>query len=164
MIIEICSQTMAVDSVAEAQERTAIISIVSTEDKDVPFPDAPNIGPILRLKLNDLTKEYDEDGMPYGRPLPQPEDFFGLKAFGAQLRCERLIVHCWEGSSRSAAVAAAVYEFRGCSDTMRTYQRFAANPLVYKLACRELEIRPGELRYTLIPDGDHLRIERMLEK
>ena len=164
MIIEICSQTMAVDSVAEAQERTAIISIVSTEDKDVPFPDAPNIGPILRLKLNDLTKEYDEDGIPYGRPLPQPEDFFGLKAFVAQLRCERLIVHCWEGSSRSAAVAAAVYEFRGCSDTMRTWQRFTPNPLVYKLACRELGIRPGSLHYALIPDGDHLRIERMLEK
>ena len=105
MIIEVCSQAKALELAAKEKEKTAILSIVSAEENDVPFPSDPNVGPILRLKLNDLTEEYDEDGIPYGRSLPGPEDIAGLKEFVTQLQCNRLIVHCWEGSSRSAAVA-----------------------------------------------------------
>ncbi len=158
MIIEVCSQAKALELAAKEKEKTAILSIVSAEENDVPFPSNPNVGPILRLKLNDLTEEYDEDGIPYGRSLPGPEDIAGLKEFVTQLQCNRLIVHCWEGSSRSAAVAAAVYEFRGCADTMRTCQRFAPNPLIYRLACRELGMRPGKLCYAMIPEENHFRL------
>ena len=92
------------------------------------------------MKFNDLTDEYDEEGIPYGRPLPQYEDFAGLKAFVAGLACDTLIVHCWEGKSRSAAVATAIYEFRGRKDNLYIKQDALPNPRVYALARRELGI------------------------
>ena len=95
------------------------------------------------MKFNDLEKEYDEEGIPYGRPLPKSKDLNGLKEFVVQLRCDRLVVHCYEGTSRSAAVASAIWKFRGGSDTILTHQRFAPNRLVYILACKELGITPG---------------------
>lgn len=158
IIIEICSQAMARRLAEEAKERTSLVSITSTDEANVIFPSNRHIESILHLKLNDLTTDYDEDGLPYGRPLPKSADFAGLKDFVAGLRCERLIVHCWEGTSRSAALATAIYEARSCKDSLRTHQRFSPNPLVYRLACCELRIRLGELRYTTLPEGDHFRL------
>ena len=160
MIIEICSQAMAKKLAEEAQEKTSLVSITSTEEEDVVFPSKPQIASIIHLKLNDLTTEYDEEGFPYGLALPKPADYAGLNEFAAGLCCERLIVHCWEGTSRSAAVATAIYEFRGCRDVLRTAQRFSPNPLVYRLACRELGIRPGELRYSVFSEGDRFRLRK----
>lgn len=148
MRIEIASRADALALVEAAKVQTAVISITSTDEPDVIFPENPHLEAILRLKCNDLTEEYDEDGIPYGRPLPKPEDFSGLKAFVSGLCCEQLIVHCHEGESRSAAVAAAFYEYRGGTDELRTRQRFSPNPLVYSLACRELGIPEGDLTYT----------------
>ena len=102
------------------------------------FPKNANIDSILHLKVNDLVSAYDEEGFPYGRPLPKPGDFEGLKAFVSSLRCERLIVHCWEGTSRSAAVAKAIYESRGCRDQLLPGPRFDPNPLIYDLARQAL--------------------------
>lgn len=158
MILEICSQAKAKALAEETEVNTSIISITSMEEKDAVFSSNPHIASILRLKLNDLTKEYDEEGIPYGRPLPEQKDLAGLREFVTGLRCERLIVHCWEGTSRSAAVAAAIYEARCCVDSLRTFQRFSPNPLVYRFACRELGIRPGDLRYSLFPKDDHFRL------
>ena len=141
MIIEICSQKNALERAASLQEDTAIISIVSLDEKDVVFSDSDRIMGVLRLRFNDLKEECDEDGIPYGRPLPRSRDFDGLRRFVENLHCERLLIHCWEGTSRSAAVAAAVYEFRGKKDTMLTHSRFDPNPLVYILACSELGIK-----------------------
>ncbi len=138
MIIEVCSQVEALALAAGADTNTAIISITSTGDEALTFPPNPNIEGILHLSFNDLVAEYDEEGFPYGRPLPQQVDLNGLKAFVDRLSCERLIVHCWEGTSRSAAVAAAIHAYRGKGDTLRTGPCFAPNPLVYDLACREL--------------------------
>ena len=140
MRIDVCSQELALRLAAEATERISIISITSEGDPDVVFPENPNIAGVLHLKLNDLTEEYDEEGIPYGRPLPQQEDLAGLKEFVTGLACEVLIVHCWEGRSRSAAVASAVYEFRGRRDELRGAREASPNPLVYALACRELGI------------------------
>ena len=154
MIIEICSQKNALERAASLQEDTAIISIVSLDEKDVVFSDSDRIIGVLRLRFNDLKEEYDEDGIPYGRPLPRSADFYGLKSFVEDLQCERLIIHCWEGTSRSAAVAKAVYEYRGKKDTMLTHSRFDPNPLVYILACSELGIRRGSLRYKAVPEGE----------
>ena len=39
-----------------------------------------HIQEILHLKCNDLEEEYDEEGIPYGRPLPKPEDFSVISA------------------------------------------------------------------------------------
>ena len=139
MIIKICSQAMAVELAAAARVRTSIISVTSKEAKDVVFADNSNIMSVLHLKFNDLTAEYDEEGIPYGRPLPRQEDFAGLKEFVSGLSCDCLIVHCWEGRSRSAAVAKAVFEYRGCRDTIEMGETASFNPLVYELACRELE-------------------------
>ena len=154
MIIEICGQETAVSLVADARERTSVISITSTEDGDVAFPANENVAAILRLRFNDLTETYDEEGFPYGRPLPEQRDFVGLKTFLDALVGERLIVHCWEGTSRSAAVATAIFEARGGVDHLKTHGRYAPNPRVYALACRELGIPLRGLNYRAVPDGD----------
>ena len=140
MLNEICSQTMAAELVKAARIKTSVISITSKGECDVVFPENSNIVSVLRLRFNDLTEEYDEEGIPYGRPLPKQEDFSGLQTFAAGLQCDQLIVHCWEGISRSAAVAKAVWEYRGCKDTVHALQTLSPNPLVYALACRELGI------------------------
>ncbi len=139
MKIEICSQAAAICQAEEATEKIAIISITSTGEPDVVFPDNPNIVSVLHLKFNDLTSEVDEEGIPYGRELPRQEDFAGLKEFVTDLSCERLIVHCWEGISRSAAVAKAVYEFLGSRGTLSSRRAFSPNQLVYAMVCRELK-------------------------
>jgi predicted protein tyrosine phosphatase len=140
MIIEVCSQKMAINLAEQTRVKTSIISITSKEAVDVVFPDNPNIQSVLHLKFNDLTDEYDEEGIPYGCPLPQPEDFAGLKGFVINLTCDLLIVHCWEGKSRSAAVAKAICMFRGQTCDLRSQEELSPNPLVYGLACRELGI------------------------
>ena len=140
MIIQVYSQKQAIEYAESAGSETSIISITSKEDMDVVFPANPNVVSVLHMKFNDLTDEYDEEGIPYGRPLPQPEDFAGLKAFTAGLTCDTLIVHCWEGKSRSAAVATAIYEFRGRKDNLYIKQDALLNPRVYVLARRELGI------------------------
>ena len=140
MIIEILGQRQAVEYAEHTGARTSVISITSKGDSDVVFPENPNIAGVLHLKLNDLTEEYDEEGIPYGRSLPRQEDLAGLKEFVTGLACEVLIVHCWEGRSRSAAVASAVYEFRGRRDELCGAREASPNPLVYALACRELGI------------------------
>ena len=138
MIIEVCSRSGALKLAAAAQVSTSVISITSTEEDDLEFSGNTNIRSVLHLKFNDLIEEYDEYGMPYGRPLPKQKDFDGLRDFVTALDCDRLIVHCWEGVSRSAAVAQAIYEFRGRTDTVRAEQPGRPNPLVYTLARREL--------------------------
>ena len=140
MIIEICSRKKAIELAEQTHVRTSIISIVSKEEDHVVFPENPNILCVLHLKFNDLTDEYDEEGIPYDRPLPQPEDFSGLKGFITDLTCNLLIVHCWEGKSRSAAVAMAVCRFRNQAEELRSDEELSPNPLVYALACRELGI------------------------
>ena len=140
MIIQVYSQQQAVEYAGYTKSKTSIISITSKEDADVVFPENPNLVSVLHMKFNDLTAEYDEEGIPYGRPLPQPEDFTGLKSFVRKLTCEILIVHCFEGKSRSAAVAIAIYEFLGCKDELRVSKDALPNPRVYDLACRELGI------------------------
>ena len=145
MIIEICSQNRALEEVTNKPtgELVSVISIVSSDEKDVEFYCKENLCGVLHLKFNDLEKEYDEEGIPYGRPLPKSQDLNGLKEFVVQLDCDRLIVHCYEGTSRSAAAASAIWKFRGGSDTILTHQRFAPNRLAYILACKELGITPG---------------------
>ena len=138
MIIEILGQRQAVEYAEHTGARTSVISITSKGDSDVVFPENANIAGVLHLKLNDLTDEYDEEGIPYGRPLPVREDFAGLKAFVDGLSCDCLIIHCYEGRSRSAAVAKAVYEYRGRLDTVHAEHEVSPNVLVYELARQEL--------------------------
>ena len=138
MNIEICSRERALSLARELPTKVSVISITSKEEKEVDFGEELEASSVLHLKFNDLTEEYDEYGMPYGRPLPKQKDFDGLREFVDALNCDRLIVHCWEGVSRSAAVAQAIYEFRGRTDTVRAEQTGRPNPLVYTLARREL--------------------------
>jgi len=138
MIIQVCSQAEALDLAAEAHEKTAVISITSTDDEDLSFPDNPCVEAVLHLKFNDLVSEYDEEGFPYGRPLPRLEDFILFRDFVIHLTCDRLIIHCWEGASRSAAVAQAIYAFRGSRDQLLPGPQFTPNPLVYSLVCQAL--------------------------
>ena len=140
MKIEVCSQKDALEFVKNARESFSVISITSTDEDDVIFPDNPMLDAILRLHFNDLTQEYDEEGIPYGRELPKQQDFDGLREFVQSLSSNALIVHCWEGNSRSAAVAAAIYEYRGKADDLSLQESAKPNRLVYSLACRELGI------------------------
>ncbi len=148
MIIQICSQAEALALVAKVREKTAVISITSTDDEELLFPENSNVEAILRLKFNDLVSEFDEEGFPYGRPLPQLSDFSTLRDFVISRTCDRLIVHCWEGASRSAAVACAIYDFRGGQDELLPGPQFAPNPLVYTLASQALGIRLGRESFT----------------
>ena len=66
----------------------------------------------------------------------------GFMAFVDALDCRRLIVHCWEGVSRSAAVALAVRAYRGGGDALSACGPLRPNPRVHALACRALGIRP----------------------
>ena len=140
MTIDVTGRKQALRMAEQLREDTAFISITSPEEPDVVFPDDPHIRGIFRIRCTDLTGETDEEGIPYGRPLPKEEDFFGLKTFVDALFCARLIVHCHEGTSRSPAVARAVYEYRGCRDTLRMGDSAGENRLVYALVCRELGI------------------------
>jgi predicted protein tyrosine phosphatase len=140
MKIEVCSQKKALELVTNAGESISVISITSKEEDDVTFPDNPMLVSILHLHFNDLTQEYDEEGIPYGRALPKPEDFAGLREFVQHLSCNTLIVHCWEGNSRSAAVGTAIYEYRHKTDDLRLQNSARPNRLVYALACRALGI------------------------
>ena len=81
MIIEVCSQNRALKEVTNIQtgELVSVISIVSSDEKDVKFDCKENLCGVLHLKFNDLEKEYDEEGIPYGRPLPKSKDLNGLK-------------------------------------------------------------------------------------
>ena len=139
MRIQICSQVRALELAAGAKVKTSVISITSIGEENVSFPENGNLLSILHLKFNDLQSEYDEEGIPYGRPLPVQEDFSGLKAFVQELSCDFLIIHCWEGRSRSAAVAKAVYEFRKGRDDFRMPENSQPNPLVYTLALQALK-------------------------
>ena len=139
MVIEVCSREKAIELTRQASVKTSIISIVSREETDVMFPENPNILSVLRMKFNDLAEEYDAEGIPYGRPLPQLEDFRELKSFVLNMQCDLLIIHCYEGRSRSAAIAKAIYEFRHESDEFRIQVGISPNPLVYALACHVLE-------------------------
>lgn len=138
MKIEICSKAKALEIAEKTIISTSIISITSLEWEDVIFPDRSNILSVLHLKFNDITTEYDEEGIPYGCPLPKREDLTGLKRFVDTLECDCLIIHCFEGRSRSAAVAQAVYEYRGKIDTIHTEHEVSPNTLVYELAWKEL--------------------------
>ena len=64
MQIDVCSREAAVRLAAEAAEKVSIISITSKEEPDVGFPENPNIVSVLHLKFNDLTEEYDGEGIP----------------------------------------------------------------------------------------------------
>lgn len=160
MTIEICGRDAAIERAAALRERTSIISITSTDEADVAFPPNVRVAEILRLKFNDLTEAFDEEGIPYGRRLPEPSDFDGLRAFVDALEGERLVVHCWEGVSRSAAVAAAVHAYRGGADRLVTHARFAPNPRVYAMACRALGMAPDRPEYAAVMDGDAWRLDR----
>ena len=139
MRIEICSQATALRLAAEATAGISIISITSKGEPDVVFADNPHIVSVLHLKCDDLSEKYDREGIPYGRPLPSQADLEGLKSFVDGLTCERLIVHCWEGRSRSAAVAKAVYEYLGSTGSLCANEgAVSPNPLVYALTRREL--------------------------
>ncbi len=138
MIIEICSRVKALEFAEESRISTSVISITSMEEKNVVFPVNPHVLSILHLKMNDITEEYDEEGIPYGCPLPKREDLAGLKGFVDGLDCDCLIIHCFEGRSRSAAIARAVYEYRGKIDTVHAEHELSLNALVYELARQEL--------------------------
>lgn len=62
MIIEICSQDRALKEVTHMQTRelVSVISIVSSDEKDVEFDCKEGLCGVLHLKFNDLEKEYDE--------------------------------------------------------------------------------------------------------
>ena len=115
MLIEICSLEKALMLAAEAGPPTAVISITSKEEKDVPFPDETCVTGILRLKFNDLWEEYDEEGIPYGRPLPRqahdPFHKYGAAPAGIPA-CDHV------ESLRSAA----------CDKTRGIFPRFAIQP------------------------------------
>ena len=50
---------MALKLAGSAWTKTSVISITSKGDRDVVFPENPNILSVLHLKINDLTSEFE---------------------------------------------------------------------------------------------------------
>ena len=160
MKIEVCSRSKMKELAGALEENAAVISIVSAEEADEKLEVFGKIKEVLPLRFNDLESETDEEGIPYGRLLPKAEDFSKLKAFVDSLDISHLFIHCHEGSSRSAALALAVWEYRKEKDLLITHQSWKPNRLVYRLACEALGIERSDLRMDSVPEEDHLRLFR----
>lgn len=101
---------------------TAIISITGVGEHDARIPEGFNC--ILRLQFEDLEEETiheplgaipdaDESGKPllwHNLRLPDAHHAKAIIKFLNNLTCERVIVHCHAGISRSAAVALFISE------------------------------------------------------
>ena len=141
MRLQIVPEFIAVRESDKYDVPTAIISIVGLNDKYVIFADNPNIKAIFRMKFNDL--DLGEGRFTEFQEAVE-EDFEGLKEFVDSLHdlnVEQLIIHCYGGISRSAAVGAAVNEYLGLNENIWNNKIFFPNLHVYKLACNELGMK-----------------------
>lgn len=135
MKILILSEMAAIKYAKTTKVSTSIISITSTLEDDVVFEYNKNIKNIFRMKFNDVL----DDNSDFAHP--KQSDFNGLKNFIDNLDCELLIVHCFAGVSRSAAVAAAIFKYFKSNINLFEHKDYEPNVLVYNLACKELNIK-----------------------
>ena len=136
MVIKVMPEDLAWKSTVAPTEKIAIISITNKLDKDVIFPDNANIMGIYRMKFDDEVSS-KENG-------PVQSDFDGLKEFADNIigKADTLIVHCAAGMSRSPAVAEALVKYFSAEkpEYIEPDYPHKRNPLVYRLACRELGV------------------------
>lgn len=136
MEILILSEMAAIEYVKRLSVPTSVVSITCPLDDKVTFTRSKNLKNIFHMQFNDIVvKNGDFD-------CPKQADFKGLKKFIDELDCELLIVHCFAGVSRSAATAAAIAQYLGIEMEIFNSDDYDPNPLVYKLACEELDIKP----------------------
>lgn len=136
MELLILSEMQAIDYATKLTVPTSIVSITCPLDDKVVFKHNGKLKNVFHMQFNDIVvKNGDFD-------CPQQEDFAGLKNFIDKLDCELLIVHCFAGVSRSAATAAAIAQYLGIEKEIFDNEDYDPNPLVYKLACKELNIEP----------------------
>lgn len=136
MEVLILSEMEAIEYAKNLNVPTSIVSITCPLDDKVTFINSKNLKSVFHMQFNDIVVkngDFDE---------PKQEDFKGLKKFIDSLNCELLIVHCFAGVSRSAATAAAITQYLGIEMEIFNSDDYDPNPLVYKLACKELEIKP----------------------
>lgn len=133
MKILIMSEMAAVEYIKQTKEYVSIISITSTLEDDVVFKHNGTLKNIFRMKFNDVLSTTD------GFDAPKQKDFSGLKKFVDNLSCDVLVVHCFAGVSRSAAVAAAIMDYLKIEHDLFNSNEYEPNKLVYKLAKKELK-------------------------
>lgn len=136
MKITVLSQAAAIEKAKNLNKSTSIISITEPLDENIEFEKTDNLKDIFRMQFFDLEVDFKSI------EAPKQKDFNGLKNFVDNINCDELIIHCYAGVSRSAAVAAAISEYLKINLNIFNSQDFDPNKLVYKLACKELNIEP----------------------
>lgn len=93
------------------------------------FKEGGNCLNALNIEFSDITKEYTEESV----KLMTLEDGKIIHDFVESLdeRVERLIVHCYAGASRSAAVAAAISKIKFGNDDIYFNGNYSPNMYVY---------------------------------
>lgn len=156
MKLEIMSQRGAEKEAEILNEKTSIISITCPDEDDVTFADNKNIDKIFRMRFFDVINDVELDDNYY--PAPKQEDFTGLKEFVDNLDCERLIVHCRAGYSRSAGVAAAINEYLKLGYKIFGNGRYCPNATAYSCCMKEFGIQRDENYYEGIFGGEKRKL------
>ena len=104
---------------------------------------------IFRMSFYDL--ETDVKFLRGFYPCATIGDLRGLRTFVDKWRdVDVLIVHCAAGISRSAAVAAAIEQYLGLEDTIRSHFFYHPNGHVFKLCLDEFGLTKSEEYYSSV--------------
>lgn len=125
----------------DKKENKVVISISCDNSDEVKeLPEAVEKGQFLDaiyLKFDDIEKPLEGY---HSITDEQAEDI--AKFIKKWKNCDEIIVHCYAGISRSAAVAAAIYKYYGMDDLEETFfsksSWYIPNMLVYKKVLRAL--------------------------
>ena len=121
----------AIERIEAHEVPHVILSITSSVEDRARLPIAETTLGVLRLTFPDLLPRHR---LARGRALFSEEQADRIWAFVTEHRaaCQRIVLHCDAGVSRSPAVAAALAKVLG-DDDRDLFERYDPNPHVYRL-------------------------------
>lgn len=125
----------AYDNTSNNDEKYAIVSIQEApyEDMAITYKEGKNCKGVLNLWFSDISRIEDQK-MDESIKLMTEEDAFRIKDFIDSIwdmELDRLIIHCYGGVSRSAAVAAAISKIKMNDDSEYFNGNYIPNMFVY---------------------------------
>ena len=139
MIINVMSEDIAEDASYKLEDLTAIISVRNMDDDCVPFCESKSLYAVKTLFFDDTDQETPN--------CFSPEKAEEIREFLQSVlgHVDRLIVHCENGISRSAGIAAAILKTLTGDDTPITGDHwFVPNKLCYSLTMQALNDAEGK--------------------
>lgn len=130
--------------------KCAVISINDYGFSDTDIKVGGGVFALHKMKFADIDpEEYavtEKFGQYIKKHAAKPEDLHGLKKFVDEVKdeCDRYIIHCAAGYSRSPAVASALEEYLGLPDTVWNSGKYYPNRHVYKLVLKEFGIEKSD--------------------